>query len=80
MYGLAGFLGFGHSAKHAHFFFKNSLFCQLFGRSWGGLLCEVRGTCFYVVFRIRDIFSYIFSVRLHFSITGRGKSDDTKYI
>ena len=25
-------------------------------------------------------FSYIFSVRLHFSLTGRGKSDDTKYI
>ena len=22
IYGLAGFLGFGHSAKHAHFFLK----------------------------------------------------------
>ena len=53
--GPAGFLGFGHSAKHAHFSFQNSLFSRLFGRSCGVLLCEVRGACFYVVLRVVEI-------------------------
>ena len=53
--GPAGFLGFGHSAKHAHFSFQNSLFSRLFGRSCGVLLCEVRGACFYIVLRVVEI-------------------------
>ena len=55
LFGLAGFLGFEHCAKHAHFSFQNSLFSRLFGRSCGVLLCEVRGACFYVVLRVVEI-------------------------
>jgi len=48
--------------KHAHFFLLKSLVRSLFGRSWGGLLCEVRHTCFYVVFCLVLSRMYIFIV------------------
>ena len=62
LHGRAGFLGFGHRAKHAHFFGRNGLFGQLLVNRGGDPFMRSKVCIFSTVFAHVASETYIFSV------------------